>query len=289
MIARIREQRQIENQQPAELANQLDWNGEALDGKTLLLHPDEGLGDIIQFCRYASQLATRARVIVRAPDSLVRLLSSLSGIERTVSVHDPLPHFDMQCRLMRLPMIFRTTLDTIPADVPYLKADPTETAQWRGRLAGFQGLKVGLVWAGGTIGEHAVHRSLKLTSLTCLASMAGVHWFSLQKDGSDEIRRVSGCMTIHDWIGECRDFADTAAFIEALDLVISVDTSVAHLAGALGKNTWLLNRYDTCWRWLHNRDDSPWYPSLRIFRQPSPLDWHSVILKLSSALDEVVI
>ncbi len=192
---------------------------------------------------------------------------------------------------MSLPLAFQTDLATIPSAVPYLSADPDQAAFWRRRLEPFPGLLVGVVWAG----EPRVfqpqasaidrRRSIALERLAPLADVPGVTFVSLQKgEPAAQLRGSAFAPVMLDWMEEMNDFAATAALVEALDLVISVDTSVAHLAGALGKPVWLLNRFDTCWRWLLDRNDSPWYPSLWQFRQPKPGDWDSVLTQLRSAL-----
>jgi len=191
---------------------------------------------------------------------------------------------------MSLPHAAGTTLETIPAETPYLTADPADVARWRERLAGLAGLRVGLCWAGGRSSPHLTkivadrRRSTTLDTLAPLADISGVRFISLQKDPPEAEVRSPWGMELHDFGEDLHDFAETAALIENLDLVVSVDTAVAHLAGALGKPVWLLNRFDTCFRWLQNRDDSPWYPSLRQFRQPAPGDWNSVISRTRDAL-----
>jgi hypothetical protein len=194
---------------------------------------------------------------------------------------------------MSLPHAVGTTLETIPATTPYLTADPADVAHWHERLAGLAGLRVGLCWAGGRssdLNKIAAdrRRSITLDTLARLGETPAVQFISLQKGPpAAEAARPPRGMQLHDLTEDLHDFADTAALIESLDLVISVDTAVAHLAGALGKPVWLLNRFDTSFRWLQNRDDSPWYPSLRQFRQPTPGDWHSVISRARDALQRL--
>ncbi len=267
--------------------NQPRWTGAPLAG-TLLLHAEQGFGDTIQFCRYVPLAARRARILLSVPPPLVRLLSRLEGVAEFVQPGRPIPDFAQYCSLMSLPHVFGTTLATIPAEIPYLTAEPAAIESWRQRLAGLTRLKVGLVWAGGAAqpdrpdaARADARRSLALAALAPLAGLAD--FVSLQK-GPPAAQIPPAGLVLHDFTAELKDFADTAALIEALDLVISVDTAVAHLAGALGKPVWLLNRYDTCWRWLLGRDDSPWYPSLRQFRQPSPDDWGPVIAAVAAAL-----
>ena len=269
------------------------WKGEPLRGRTILLHAEQGLGDTLQVCRYAPLIAAAdARVILEVQPSLVRLLSRLPGVTEVVAKGDSSPPVDLHCPLMSLPRAFRTTLETIPGK-PYLEAEPALTAAWRRRLDGLAGLKVGLVWAGGrranlAVASLDVRRSMTLDMMAPLGDVPGVSFVSLQKaDPAAAASRPSG-MTLHDFTADLNDFADTAALVAELDLVISVDTSVAHLAGGLGKPVWLLNRFDTDWRWLLNRDDSPWYPTLRQFRQPRPGEWDPVIAAVRDALERLV-
>ena len=203
--------------------------------------------------------------------------------------------FDLHCPLMSLPRVFGTRLDTIPAQTPYLSAAPERVAAWRERLADLPGRRVGLVWAGNPRPHqpeaNAVdrRRSTSLDRFAPLGEVPGISFVSLQKGAAAiQARTPPAGMVVHDWTEELTDFAETAALIEALDLVISVDTSVAHLVGALGKELWLLNRFDTCWRWLLGRTDSPWYPTLRQFRQKRPGDWDGVVRDLTNALAAMV-
>ena len=266
------------------------WGGEPIGGRTILLHAEQGLGDTLQFCRYAPLIEPGAGVILEVQAPLARLVSRMPGVAQVVVRGQALPPFDLHCPLLSLPRAFRTTLATIPGD-PYLVADPGEAASWRGRLAGLPGLKIGLVWAGEPrtgapeLAAIDARRSMALATLAPLAEVSAVSFVSLQKGkpAAQAADPPTG-MTLTDFTADLHDFADTAALIENLDLVISVDTSVAHLAGAMGKPVWLLNRFDTCWRWLLDRDDSPWYPSLRQFRQPTPGDWPSVIEGVRDAL-----
>jgi tetratricopeptide (TPR) repeat protein len=267
------------------------WNGEPIGDRVILLHAEQGFGDTLQFCRYAPLIAAGARTILEVQAPLVRLLSRLPGITEIVARGDRLPPFDLHCPLMSLPRAVGTALDTIPAATPYLDADPTRAADWRERLAGLPGLRVGLVWAGSPRSDMpeftAVdrRRSIALNAVAPLGEVSGVSFISLQKgEAAAQAEHPSGGIALHDFTADLDDFADTAALVDGLDLVISVDTAVAHLAGALGKPVWLLNRFDTCWRWLMNRDDSPWYPRLRQFRQSAPGDWDSVIREVREAL-----
>ena len=274
---------------PARQFAQPRWEGETSRDRVVLLHAEQGFGDVIQSCRYVPLVAERARVVLEVPPSLLRLLAGLGGVERIVAVGDPLPPFDLHCPLMSLPRVFGTRLDTIPARIPYLSAAPDRVAAWRERLVGLPGRRVGLVWAGSpTASETLRTRSTTLDRLAPLGEVPGISFVSLQKGAAAaQTRTPPAGMIVHDWTDELTDFAETAALIEALDLVISIDTSVAHLAGALGKELWLLNRFNACWRWLLGRTDSPWYPTLRQFRQKRLGDWDGVMRNVQNALSSL--
>ena len=270
------------------------WLGDGdLTGKTILLHGEQGFGDIIQFCRYATLVARRAaRVRLRVPGPLVRLMQSMDGIQ-VLDMADPVDAFDCYCPLMSLPLAFGTSVATIPAEIPYLRADPGLAEVWRIRLQAVQGPLIGVVWAGNArIVDRATNsydrrRSIPADVFGRLLAEPGFTFVSLQKEPAGTgTNRVDGILgrDLIDWTAELQDFADTAELIEALDLVITVDTAVAHLAGALGKPVWILNRYDACWRWVRGVDGSPWYPTARLFRQPAPGDWDSVMSEVAAAL-----
>ncbi|HTW71686.1 MAG TPA: tetratricopeptide repeat protein [Acetobacteraceae bacterium] len=259
------------------------WRGEAATGQTLLIHAEQGFGDMIQFCRYAPLAHARGmRVIVEAPAPLIRLLGTLGGVEALVPRGDKLPRFDWHCPMLSLPLAFGTTLARIPGTTPYLRADPEEAASVAVRLAeeAPDGLRVGIAWAGNPDTEFDQRRSLDPDRLAPLWPVPGVRFVCLQESG---FARPASSPLI-DLMEGISDFAGTAAVIANLDLVISADTAPVHLAGALGKPVWLLNRFDNCWRWLTGREDSPWYPTLRIFRQPRPGDWDSVLGRVAAAL-----
>ncbi len=263
----------------------LPWRGQDIAGQTILLHADQGLGDTLQFVRYVPMVAARgARIVLEVQGCLVRLLRAQPhlGASDIVASGERLPHFDVHCPLMSLPHAFGTILETVPACVPYLHADAARTAAWRARLPQDR-LLVGLVWAGSPHrDEFEAHlrdrrRSLPVDCLAGLAHLTGVQFVSLQKDATPPA--IKG-LPIIDAMAEVTDFADTAAVAAALDLIISVDTSCAHLAGAMGLPVWMLSRYDACWRWLRGRNDSPWYPTMRLYRQPTPWSWPDVIAQV---------
>jgi tetratricopeptide (TPR) repeat protein len=260
------------------------WRGEAAPGRTLLIHAEQGFGDTLQVCRYAAFAASKGlRVVMEVQPPLVRLLRSLAGVDVLIARGDDLPPFDLHCPMLSLPLAAGTTLATIPGPAAYLRADPAQAVMWQTRLAGTKGLRVGLAWAGLAALVSDGRRSVAPAQLAPLLEHSGVQFVSLQKGGAS----VPGAFPIIDVMCEMRDFADTAAVIATLDLVISVDTAVAHLAGALGKPVWLLDRFDNDWRWLTGRSDSPWYPTLRLFRQPSPGDWESVICAVAHELKSI--
>lgn len=260
------------------------WDGGDIGDRVLLLHAEQGLGDTLQFCRFVPAIAAGRRVVLEVQRPLMPLLTGLPGIERVVANGDPLPPFDLHCPLLSLPRVLGTTLDTIPREAPYLRAEPQRVAAWRERVGQLDGLRVGLVWAGNQTMSGDGRRSVPLERFSELADLPGVSFVSLQK-GPGASQSPPPGLSMHDWTDDLHDFGETAALIEALDLVIAVDTGVAHLAGALGRPVWLLNRFDRCWRWQLDRDDSPWYPSLRQFRQSQPGDWTSVLRNVRAELE----
>lgn len=263
-----------------------EWAGEDLAGRTILLVAEQGFGDTLQFCRYVPLVqALGARVVLQVQEPLVALLSASLPGATVVGASQPPPPFDCHHPLMSLPWRLGTTLRTLPATVPYLVADPGKVAAWREQLAGARGLKVGLVWAGNPTTRHDRQRSLPAAALLAHVPAAGVSLFSLQKEtrpGDAAALAAHGGVT--DLAPALHDFSDTAAAVSALDLVVSVDSAVAHLAGALARPAWVLIPHALDWRWLRDRDDSPWYPSLRLFRQRTPRAWPEVLARLGAAL-----
>jgi tetratricopeptide (TPR) repeat protein len=268
---------------------QPQWRGAPAQGRTLLIHAEQGLGDTLQFCRYVPLAAARGlRIILEVPAPLVRLLRSLPDVDLVVARGETLPEFDLHCPMLSMPLAMGTTITTVPCAVPYLRADTALAAAWRARLAATRrpGPRVGVAWAGSSRRHSATgaaldgRRSIAPDRLAPLFALSGLHFVSLQKDGPSALAHF----LLTDFMDEIADFADTAALVANLDLVVSVDTSVAHLAAALGKPVWLLDRFDSCWRWLVGRRDSPWYPTLRLYRQPRPGDWDAVIESLRADL-----
>ncbi|MFO6421646.1 tetratricopeptide repeat protein [Hylemonella sp. W303a] len=284
------------------LAKQLPcprWQGEPLEGRSLLIALEAGHGDMVHFCRYAAlaKAAGARRVTVLCHPALVNLFATLDGCDQALPFDQELPDgdtgqaadFDYWVPPLSLPYLFKTRLDSIPAPLPYLHADPERVARWAPRLAAPPGtLKVGLVWKGNPNFENDAERSLPgLATLAPLGQTPGVAFFSLQKgEGEDEAQNPPAGLALTPLGGELKDFADTAAVITHLDLVITVDTAVAHLAGALNQPCWVLLPWHLPdWRWLLDRDDSPWYPGVvRLFRQTSMGDWPSVVARVARAL-----
>jgi tetratricopeptide (TPR) repeat protein len=266
------------------------WDGRTLNGKSILLHAEQGIGDTIQFIRYAALVKQRdGRVLVECQPELARLLAGCEGIDALIEAGAPLPDFDCHAAIPSLPGIFNTRPDSIPADIPYLQPPASENEDLSKLLAvGAGNFRVGIVWSGNTRFKHNRYRSCRLSDFEPLARIAGVSFFSLQK-GNPASELIDGeCdMPVTDLSGVLHDFADTASALQHLDLVITVDTSVAHLAGALGKPVWLLLSFAPDWRWLLGRTDSPWYPTMRLFRQIRLDDWKSVFTRIAESLTSV--
>lgn len=262
-----------------------EWRGEALDGATILIHAEQGFGDTIHFARYLQLVAARGgKIIFEAPVELHRIFAGMPGVEQVVAFGDALPDFAWQCPLLSLPLAFGTTLASVPSDVPYLSTDPEAAEEWRRRLARPE-LKVGLVWAGRPEHKRDRHRSLMLAQLAPLAEVPNTAFFALQKGAAVcQAESAPAGMRLEILSPLLGDFADTAAAIMAVDLVVTVDTSVAHLAGALGRPVWILLPYAPDWRWLEERSDSPWYPTARLFRQDASRRWAPVVAEVAAAL-----
>ena len=269
---------------------QPQWRGEDIAGKTILLHAEQGFGDSIQFVRYVPMVAARgARVILEAPDALKPLLAGVEGIASLVSRGAMLPRFDLHCPLMSLPLAFGTTLETVPAAVPYLHVPEERAALWRARLARLARPRIGLAWSGKPTHKNDHNRTIALARLAPLLSLPGMSFVSLQREyregDRDALARWPNLKRLD---GAIADFADTAAIVGELDLTVSVDTSVAHLAGALGRPVFILLSQVQDWRWLIGRSTSPWYPTARLFRQPSIGDWDGAIAAAVRAVADLL-
>jgi len=275
------------------------WQGEALAGKSLLIGIEAGHGDMIQFCRYASVLKAQgvAQISVICHPALKTLFATLNDVDSIMAVDEPLAvtAWDFWTPPLSIPYYCQTRLDSIPATLPYLRADRAKLDNWSSRLprdSAHPELRVGLAWKGNPRFENDADRSLPhLEILASLGQITGIRFFSLQKGaGEDETKTPPVGLSIVPLGPQITDFSDTAAIVANLDLVICVDTAVAHLTGAMGKACWLLlPDYKTDWRWLAGRNDSPWYPKvMRLFRQPRMGDWTTVMTEVRAALQELV-
>lgn len=262
------------------------WFGDhTLTGKRIFIHAEQGLGDTIQFCRYVRLVADLgAHVALEVQPPLASLLANLDGVAQLVSSGEPVPQADYQCSLMSLPGAFRTTLESIPRKVPYVCADPRKVARWHEILGPRTRPRVGLAWSGNPNNRNDHNRSIDLAQWIQLLPVE-CEYFCLQKgirDGERQLMNSSGKFTSVESYNE--NFTDTAALMETLDVVVSVDTSLAHLSGALGKTTWILLCFLPDWRWLLDRSDTPWYPTATLYRQPTAGDWHSVMATVKKDL-----
>jgi Flp pilus assembly protein TadD len=269
------------------------WEGGPVAGKTILLHAEQGLGDTLQFVRYAAAVkGLGAQVLLACPALLKPLLASCGGIDRLIGFGEELPAFDVHAPLLSLPGIFKTTRETIPAEVPYLQADRGLIESWRARLASVRGFRIGINWRGRAGAGPFLLRDIPLACFAGLAAVPGVRLISLQQgEGRQELTGAGERVSIVD-LGENIDqehgaFMDTAAIMKNLDLVITSDTSIPHLAGALGVNVWLALPFVPDWRWRLDREDSPWYPTMRLIRQKRPGDWERVFGEMRAALAKV--
>jgi tetratricopeptide (TPR) repeat protein len=262
------------------------WLGkESLQGKTILLHQDQGFGDALHFCRYIPALhAQGARVLLEVRGPLVNLLAGLDGAAQVIAYGDTLPAFDCHCPLGSLPAAFRTDLDTIPLAGGYLRASAEKREQWSALLGAPRGLRIGLAWSGNRQHKNDHNRSIALAALAT-ALPAGLEYISLQKEVSDADRAFLRTRPdIRTFGDQLRDFSDTAAFCELVDVIVSVDTSIAHVAGAMARPVWILLPANPDWRWMLERDDSPWYGTARLYRQERAGDWQSVFDKVRAGL-----
>ena len=266
------------------------WDGSPLDGRTILIYAEQGLGDMLQFVRYLPLLKQRgATVWFECPTALLRLLEGLAGVDRLLKPMTAPEEYDVQAPLMSLPGLFGTDLTSIPADIPYLHADPQLVEAWRQELAPIREFKVGIAWHGNPKARTGKHRSFSLAQFAALARIEGVRLFSLQKGaGVEQLHEAMDRFTVIDFGNRLDEehgpFMDSAAVMKNLDLVITLDTSLAHLAGGLGVPVWVALPFYADWRWLRDREETPWYPTMRLFRQAKPDDWEGVFARLEDAL-----
>lgn len=270
------------------------WKGEPLNGKTILVYEEQGLGDAFQFVRYLPMLKDDgARIILEVSQPLMRLFSKLDCVDKlwVKSIREStkdIDRFDFHIPILGLPSIHKSSIETIPLNVPYLTVHPAIVSSWGNWMMDVKGFRVGIVWAGNPNHKNDHNRSCLLSRFKELSDLPGVELISLQKEKYDKWTDVEPLSVVaQDMSEDLDDFTDTAAAIENLDLIISVDTAVVHLAGALGKKVWVLLPFLPDWRWMLDRTDSPWYPSMRLFRQKSRGDWSSVFKELKKELQEV--
>ncbi len=285
------------NETPRKLAKPT-WQGEDLQGKTIFLYAEQGLGDTFQFIRYAKLLKDRgATVIFEAQKPLKQILSLCPYIDKVITGSDSIPAYDYQIALMSLPLIFKTTLDTVPAEIPYLYADQNLVQQWKQKLSADTNFKIGICWQGNSqystqfLRKAVAAKSLHVSEFEPLAKLNGISLYSLQKiNGTDQIKELNINIRTFDQDFDEKNgrFMDTAAVIKNLDLVITIDTSISHFAASLGVPTWILLPEPADWRWMLKRTDTPWYPNIRLFRQPKVGDWKSTIQDVITALLELM-
>jgi hypothetical protein len=264
------------------------WDGADLKGKTILIHQEQGFGDMIQFARYVPMVKAKgATVIIEAQPELARLFSVLEGVDKVVNKGSPLPKFDVYAPIISLARIFATTPETVPADIPYLSAPDAHAVQLPASLG--KQMKIGISWAGRPTHQNDTFRSVAFRHFVELLGVPGVTVYGLQKGPAAAEVSDNGCEAlVLNLGGRLHDFADTAAVVAQLDLVISVDTVLVHLAGALGKPVWTLLPFFADWRWMTSGDTSPWYPTMRLFRQDQPGDWEPVFNAVREALLEEI-
>jgi len=266
---------------PPRAFNCPQWRGELLDGRRILLHAEQGFGDTIQFVRFAAEVVRRGgRIVLECQPQLVRLLKGVAEIETVVAQGEPLPPFDVHCPLLSLPLALNVSLQDLPGAVSYLRAGSKGVERWAGRLAGdTRRLKVGIAWAGSSLHVNDRNRSIAADQLEVFGDVPNVAFYSLQTGGA-----APPNLRLTNLTADLADFADTAALVANLDMVITVDTAVAHLSAAMGKPTWILLPTPGDFRWLLHREDSPWYPTARLFRQVEPSDWREPIARVREAL-----
>ncbi|HBK05659.1 MAG TPA: hypothetical protein DDZ81_07310 [Acetobacteraceae bacterium] len=270
--------------------SQPQWRGEPLHGQTILLHAEQGFGDTLQFVRYAPLVASRgARVLLEVYPGIRPLLGRIPGVAQIIDTGQPLPPFDLHCPLLSLPLAFQTEFDSIPATVPYLTVPEERMAIWRAKLGPRTGLRVGVAWSGNPQHRDDVRRSIPFDRFRgLLADRPEIEFHVVQTQIRQPDRAaLAGMPHVRNHAGGLRDFADTGALVSLMDVVISVDTAVVHLAGALDRPVWALLAHLADWRWMLQRDDSPWYPSATLLRQPCRGDWASVLTDVAKRLTEM--
>jgi len=278
---------------PASAANVPFWDGSDLRGKTIVLQAEQGLGDTLQFIRYAPLIKQRgAAVVLESQSALVPLLS-IVPLDQIIAKGTPWPASDYYAPLMSLPRIMQTRLDNIPASIPYISADPARVMKWRERLGGISGFKIAIGWQGNPAFPEDRERSIPLAEFAPLAELPGVKLVSLQKAaGTEQLTALGGKLGVLDLSAELDAqggaFMDSAAIMKNVDLVVTSDTAVAHLAGALGVPVWMALSFMPHWRWLVDRSDCPWYPTMRLFRQPQAGDWPAVFRQIAAALAQLL-
>jgi tetratricopeptide (TPR) repeat protein len=265
------------------------WQGDIdISGKSILLHAEQGLGDAIHFLRYAPLLAERgATVWLEVPRPLCRLAATVEGVAGVIAHGEPLPDCAFQCPMLNLPMAFGTDADNVPTNVPYVHADQQHVAEWRLHLGASPRRRIGIAWSGNPSHPEDRLRSIRLPTLVPLLQREDCEFHVVQTGHAEADTALLAQLGARDHSAALSDFADTAALMASLDLIISVDSSPAHLAGALGRPTWLLLQFSVDWRWMRDRTDSPWYPTMRLFRQPRPGNWEDVIADVIQALDDM--
>lgn len=261
------------------------WDGRPLQGRTILLYAEQHLGDTLQFIRYAELVRQQAAcVLVLCPKALAPILQTARGIDRLLTADDPLPAFDVHAPLLNLPGILGTTLGNIPARVPYLAARPELVERWRQHLSGSQRPKIGICWQGTAVMQAAQRKAIPLAFFEPLAQ-AGAELISLQRgEGTEQIAAANFPLRILPGLDDAGAFLDTAAVMMDLDLIVSCDTAVAHVAGALARPVWVPLPFAADWRWLLDREDTPWYPTMRLFRQPDPGNWRHILARMAQEL-----
>jgi tetratricopeptide (TPR) repeat protein len=269
--------------------SQPQWKGEPLEGARIFLHAEQGFGDALQCVRYVPLVAARGgQVILGVQKRLHRLLARTEGARQVISESERPPEFRWHCPLLSLPLAFATDLSSVPARIPYVNPDPAHVEAWGRRLRG-DSLRIGLAWGGNPNYPHELWRSIPLEQLAPLTNLEGTTFYSLQLGAPARQAKLLGPrVQLIDLQDEQKDFADTAAIVASLDLVISIDTSVAHLAGAMGKPVWILLNNSPDWRWLLEREDSPWYPTARLFRQSTRGNWRDVVTRVERELRQLV-